>query len=88
MELQTLKITLNSHEDLPIFSRMSKKISIGLLFLLISAQLYIKPEAVNAQVQIPTSKSNNSQKICSTQLPSKINRIINSPQYRRSNWGI
>ncbi|MEM7727507.1 MAG: D-alanyl-D-alanine carboxypeptidase/D-alanyl-D-alanine-endopeptidase [Cyanobacteria bacterium P01_A01_bin.45] len=67
---------------------MSKKISIGLLFLLISAQLYIKPEAVNAQVQIPTSKSNNSQKICSTQLPSKINRIINSPQYRRSNWGI
>ncbi|MEM7556691.1 MAG: D-alanyl-D-alanine carboxypeptidase/D-alanyl-D-alanine-endopeptidase [Cyanobacteria bacterium P01_A01_bin.84] len=67
---------------------MSKKISISLLFLLITTQLHIKPEIANAQVTISTPKNTNSQKICSKQLPSIINKIINHPLYKRSHWGI
>lgn len=67
---------------------MSKKISISLLFLILSINLGIKPQTATAQVELPAAKKTSSRTICPAQLPLTINTVINNPQFNRTRWGI
>ncbi|MBD2385908.1 D-alanyl-D-alanine carboxypeptidase/D-alanyl-D-alanine endopeptidase [Cylindrospermum sp. FACHB-282] len=65
---------------------MSKKITIGLMLLLLGTQIGINQQIARAQtpvVSVTTSKS-----ICPAQLGTSVDAVLNRPQFMRSHWGI
>jgi D-alanyl-D-alanine carboxypeptidase/D-alanyl-D-alanine-endopeptidase (penicillin-binding protein 4) len=65
---------------------MLKKLHIGLLPLLVSANIGVTPRLVKAQA--PTSVSNTTTSICPAQIATKIDAIVNRPLFNRVRWGI
>lgn len=65
---------------------MLKKIHLGLLPLLISANIGVTPQIIKAQA--PASPSNTTKSICPAQIATKIDAIVNRPLFNRVRWGI
>ncbi|TAE58318.1 MAG: D-alanyl-D-alanine carboxypeptidase/D-alanyl-D-alanine-endopeptidase [Nostocales cyanobacterium] len=66
---------------------LSPKISIFLTSLLISIQIPFAQQIAQAQTTQTTEKTSTTS-ICSNQIQSSINNIINRPEFTRMRWGI
>jgi serine-type D-Ala-D-Ala carboxypeptidase/endopeptidase (penicillin-binding protein 4) len=66
---------------------MSRKISLGLMLLFVGTQTSVTQPAAKAQTPVaPTTTTTKS--ICSTQLGTAIDAVINRPLFSRGRWGI
>jgi serine-type D-Ala-D-Ala carboxypeptidase/endopeptidase (penicillin-binding protein 4) len=66
---------------------MSKKVTLGLLFLFINTQFVLTQQVASAQVSPPVTPTTNN-KICPAQLPAAVASVTNTPEFSRVRWGI
>ncbi|MDZ7956654.1 MAG: D-alanyl-D-alanine carboxypeptidase/D-alanyl-D-alanine-endopeptidase [Aulosira sp. DedQUE10] len=62
---------------------MTKKITVGLMLLFLGTHISVNQQAATAQTPAPTTKA-----ICSAQLGTSIDAVINRPLFSRVRWGI
>jgi serine-type D-Ala-D-Ala carboxypeptidase/endopeptidase (penicillin-binding protein 4) len=65
---------------------MSKKLNLGLVLLLVSTHICVTQQLVQAQT--PSAPSNTTKSICSAQIGTAIDAIVNRPLFNRVRWGI
>ncbi|MCC5615903.1 D-alanyl-D-alanine carboxypeptidase/D-alanyl-D-alanine-endopeptidase [Nostoc sp. CHAB 5836] len=65
---------------------MSRKISLGLMLLFVGTQTSVTQLAAKAQT--PVAPTTTTKSICSTQLGTAIDAVINRPLFSRGRWGI
>jgi D-alanyl-D-alanine carboxypeptidase/D-alanyl-D-alanine-endopeptidase (penicillin-binding protein 4) len=67
---------------------MSKKITIGLILLLLGTQIGVTQQTATAQTPTPVAPPSTTKSICPAQLGSAVDAIINRPLFSRVRWGI
>lgn len=65
---------------------MSKKITIGLMLLLLGTQIGITQQV--ARSQTPVVPATTSKSICPAELGASVDAVLKRPQFMRSHWGI
>ncbi|MCC5608544.1 D-alanyl-D-alanine carboxypeptidase/D-alanyl-D-alanine-endopeptidase [Nostoc sp. CHAB 5834] len=65
---------------------MTRKISLGLMLLFLGTQVGVTQPAAKAQT--PVAPTTTTKSICSTQLGTAIDSVINRPLFSRVRWGI
>ncbi|UKP00851.1 D-alanyl-D-alanine carboxypeptidase/D-alanyl-D-alanine endopeptidase [Nostoc sp. UHCC 0870] len=65
---------------------MSKKLNLGLMLLLVTTPIGVNQQLVQAQT--PSAPSNTTKSICSAQIGTAIDAIVNRPLFNRVRWGI
>ncbi|WP_414529777.1 D-alanyl-D-alanine carboxypeptidase/D-alanyl-D-alanine-endopeptidase [Nodularia chucula] len=64
---------------------MSKKITIALLSLFLSTQIAVTQQTAKAQIPVTPTTTKT---ICPAQLPSAVDAVTNTPEFRRVRWGV
>ncbi len=65
---------------------ISKKLNLSLVLLLVSTHICVTQQLVQAQA--PSAPSNTTKSICSAQIGTAIDAIVNRPLFNRVRWGI
>ncbi|OUL35862.1 D-alanyl-D-alanine carboxypeptidase/D-alanyl-D-alanine-endopeptidase [Nostoc sp. T09] len=67
---------------------MTQKITVGLMLLFLGSHISLAQQIAQAQVPTPVAPATTTKAICSAQLGTSIDAVINRPLFSRVRWGI